>query len=168
MKEFFRELFRTTLYKPNQGRIVRQLTAAGIGIVLLAGVYSLFEYLRFGLRGFPGNWIDWINGWLLYFGLAGLGRNPSTEGWIREFVRYGLPLTLTLISLWVAYRVVNMPRFADFLIAVEAELHKVSWPTRTEVIRSSIVVLVTIFGLAFVLYTFDFFWRLVFHWLNIL
>lgn len=168
MREFWRELFRTNLYKPQQGRIVRQLTAAGVAVVLLAGVYNLFETFRYGLRAFPGNWIEWINGWLLYFGLGAIGRSPAAESVIRESVRYGIPMILTLLSLWVAYRVVNMPRFADFLIAVEAELHKVSWPTRTEVIRSSIVVLVTIFGLAFVLYTFDFFWRLVFYWLNIL
>ena len=31
----------------------------------------------------------------------------------------------------------NMPRFADFLIAVEAEMNKVSWPSKAELIRSS-------------------------------
>jgi preprotein translocase subunit SecE len=54
-----------------------------------------------------------------------------------------------------------MPRFADFLIAVEAEMNKVSWPTRIELVRSSIVVIFTIFGLMFVLYFFDIFWRLL-------
>ncbi len=168
MREIWRELFRAGLYKPQQGRIVRQLTALGIGIVLLAGVYNLFEYYRYGLRAFPGNWIEWFNGWLTFFGLGTIGRSAGIETLIREVVRYGIPGALALLSVWVAYRIVNVPRFADFLIAVEAELHKVSWPTRTEVIRSSIVVLVTIFGLAFVLYTFDFFWRLLFHWFAIL
>ena len=168
MREFLRELFRKELYKPNQGRIVRQLTALGIAVLLLAGVYQLFESLRFGLRGFPGDWIEWLNSWLLYVGLGAIGRNPTAEAWIRELTRYGLPLCLVFLSLWVAFRAVNYPRFADFLIAVEAELHKVSWPTSTEVYRSSIVVLVTIFGLAFVLYAFDLFWRVMFRWLNIL
>ncbi len=33
-------------------------------------------------------------------------------------------------ALWLAWRVVNVPSFADFLIATEAELNKVSWTTR--------------------------------------
>jgi preprotein translocase subunit SecE len=63
---------------------------------------------------------------------------------------------------------VNVPGFADFLIAVEAEMNKVSWPTRTELYRSSVVVLVTIFVLAVVLFVFDFFWGWVFKILGIL
>ena len=55
-------------------------------------------------------------------------------------------------GLWMSYRLVNVPAFADFLIAVEAEMNKVSWPTRGELIRSSIVVLVTIFVLAAILF----------------
>jgi preprotein translocase subunit SecE len=156
------------LYKPNQGRIVRQLTAVGLATLLLAGVYQLFEALRFGLRTFPGNWIDWINGWTVFLGIGSLGRNAAVEAWIRELVRYGLPLSLTFASLWFAYRIVNYPRFADFLISVEGELYKVSWPTTNEVVKSSVVVLVTMFGLAFALYAFDFFWRLLFYWMNIL
>ena len=59
------------------------------------------------------------------------------------------------------FRVVNMPRFADFLIAVEAEMNKVSWPSRSELVRSSIVVLITIFVLAVVLFAYDMFWGVV-------
>ena len=40
------------------------------------------------------------------------------------------------VGLWLAFRLVNMPAFADFLIAVEAEMNKVSWPTRGELFRS--------------------------------
>ena len=83
-------------------------------------------------------------------------------------VQYGVPGILLLAGFWVAYRLVNVPGFADFLIAVEAEMNKVSWPTRTELYRSSIVVLVTIFALAFVLFGFDFFWSSFFSWLGIL
>jgi len=63
---------------------------------------------------------------------------------------------------------VNVPQFADFLIAVEAEMAKVSWPTRTEVYRSSAVVLVMIFSLAVVLFVFDFLWSQLFQWIGVL
>jgi len=77
-------------------------------------------------------------------------------------VYYGVPGLLLLAGLWIAYRVVNVPAFADFLIAVEAEMNKVSWPSRSELIRASMVVLITIFALAVVLAVFDMFWRVLF------
>jgi preprotein translocase subunit SecE len=63
------------------------------------------------------------------------------------------------IGVWVSFRVVNIPRFADFLIAVEAEMNKVSWPTRTELFRASTVVIVVMFGLATALYAYDVLWQ---------
>ena len=79
-----------------------------------------------------------------------------------------LPAIVLFGGLWISYRVINLPQFADFLIAVEAEMSKVSWPTRTELIRSSMVVIFLIFALAGVLFLFDMFWQWVFRMLNIL
>jgi preprotein translocase subunit SecE len=59
------------------------------------------------------------------------------------------------VGLWLGFRVVNLPSFADFLIAVEAEMNKVSWPSRTELIRASMVVIILMFGLTVVLYAYD-------------
>jgi preprotein translocase subunit SecE len=81
---------------------------------------------------------------------------------------YGLSGGLLVIGLWLSFRVVNIPRFADFLIAVEAEINKVSWPSRTELIRSSIVVIFVIFVLSGVLFGFDVLWGLLFEVLGIL
>jgi preprotein translocase subunit SecE len=74
----------------------------------------------------------------------------------------GLPAAIVLVGAWVAYRLVNMTNFADFLIAVEAEMSKVSWPTRTELFRGSAVVLTTIVILAALLFVFDLGWTFVF------
>ncbi|HEV3003191.1 MAG TPA: preprotein translocase subunit SecE [Pirellulales bacterium] len=71
-------------------------------------------------------------------------------------------------GLWVCYRVVNYPRFADFLIAVEAEMNKVSWPSRVELVRSSMVVLITMFGLAATLFAYDLVWRALLTFLRVL
>jgi preprotein translocase subunit SecE len=76
--------------------------------------------------------------------------------------RLAIPSVMMLAGIWVAYRLVNLPIFADFLIAVEAEMNKVSWPTRSELYRSSIVVLVTVFVLAVLLFAFDFAWGQIF------
>jgi preprotein translocase subunit SecE len=74
--------------------------------------------------------------------------------------QFGVPLALLLVGLWISYRVVNVPAFADFLIAVEAEMNKVSWPSRTELFRATIVVLIVIFFLGFFLAGCDVIWKL--------
>ncbi len=76
--------------------------------------------------------------------------------------QYVGPLALLAIGFWAGYRAVNFPKFADFLIAVEAEMNKVSWPSRGELVRSSIVVIFVIFMLAIVLFGYDVFWQYLF------
>ena len=133
MKDFLRELFRTSIYKRTQGRIIRQVTFAALAVVVAFGCWRLNQTL---------------------------GMKTTTA--------YVVPGILALVGFWIAYRIVNLPQFADFLIAVEAEMNKVSWPTRTELIRSSIVVLVTMFLLAGVLLVFDTFWTWMFQQLKVL
>jgi preprotein translocase subunit SecE len=70
-----------------------------------------------------------------------------------------VPLLIAGVGFWVAYRLVNLASFADFLIAVEAEMNKVSWPTRGELFRSSVVVIFSILFLAAILFAYDLFWR---------
>ena len=48
-------------------------------------------------------------------------------------LRFGLPALLLAAGWWISYRIVNFPAFADFLIAVEAEMNKVSWPVAVRV-----------------------------------
>jgi preprotein translocase SecE subunit len=82
-------------------------------------------------------------------------------------LQFVVPSLLFLLTLWVSFRVVNVPAFADFLVAVEAEMNKVSWPTWHELSRASMIVLILIFALAFVLLGFDTIWALIFHVLGI-
>jgi preprotein translocase subunit SecE len=72
---------------------------------------------------------------------------------------YAVPLIVLVAGLWISFRAVQLPSFADFLISVEAEMNKVSWPTWTELIRSSIVVILMIFILAAILFFYDFAWK---------
>lgn len=83
-------------------------------------------------------------------------------------VQLTVPTVLFVVGAWVSYRLVNMPSFADFLIAVEAEMNKVSWPSVGELWRSLLVVLFSIGFLVVVLAAYDLFWRLVLHFLSVL
>jgi preprotein translocase subunit SecE len=85
----------------------------------------------------------------------------TVEWRVQSPVAYAIAGLVLLVGLWLGYRIVNWPSFADFLIAVEAEMNKVSWPSRTELIRASLVVIVLMFGLMAVLFTYDF----VLNWL---
>jgi preprotein translocase subunit SecE len=97
------------------------------------------------------------------FGLAAWRLAPllHVEWLVQRAVAYVVAGVVLLVGLWLGYRIVNLPSFADFLIAVEAEMNKVSWPSRTELIRASMVVIVLMFGLTVVLFTYDF----VLNWL---
>lgn len=87
---------------------------------------------------------------------------------VRSSLAFGLPIALLVIGCWGSYRLVNYPRFADFLIAVEAEMNKVSWPSKGELVRSSMVVIFVIFALAFLLAGFDTVWMTIFTWMKVL
>jgi preprotein translocase subunit SecE len=125
---FFEEFLRFSIYKRSQGRIVRQVTFAALAITLVIGLWQMSRYLQGQIQDCP-----------LWVGL-------------------GIPVGIGLITLWAAYRLVNLPSFADFLIAVEAEMNKVSWPSRSELFRWSVVVIVMIFAIGLLLAVFDAFW----------
>jgi preprotein translocase SecE subunit len=79
-------------------------------------------------------------------------------------VQFTVPLLLLGASLWLAWRIVNVPAFADFLIATEAEMNKVSWTTQRRLVQDTIVVLVTVVLMAFYLFSMDMVWKHVLSW----
>jgi preprotein translocase subunit SecE len=145
---FFQELLKVDIYKRSQGRITRQVTFAAMALVFAIGFYRMFELLN-------ATNIDTEKSWQLTVSLL----NSRVDVW--------LPGILALVFVWVSYRLVNLPSFADFLIAVEAELNKVSWPTMTELVRASIVVLISLVTLASVIFVFDRIWLQIFHWIGL-
>jgi preprotein translocase subunit SecE len=83
-------------------------------------------------------------------------------------IQYTVPLLLILGSIWLAWRTVNMPAFADFLIATEGEMNKVSWTTQKRLIQDTIVVLVTVFLMAVFLFVVDYGWKTILQPLGVL
>jgi preprotein translocase SecE subunit len=85
---------------------------------------------------------------------------PRVEGGVTLLpeLQFTIPLVMIAATLWLAWRVVNYPQFADFLIATEAEINKVSWTTRRALIRDTIVVLTSLFLLTLFLFVVDLFW----------
>ncbi len=71
------------------------------------------------------------------------------------YVRYGIPTAIVVLTAALMYWVVNRPRSADFMIATEGEMKKVSWSSRKEVIGSTKVVIITAAILATLLFVVD-------------
>jgi preprotein translocase subunit SecE len=94
----------------------------------------------------------------------GLLRLSSLMAGNGALLQFAIPGVLLAVGLWVAFRVVNVPGFADFLISVEAEMNKVSWPSRSELFRGSTVVLIMMFAFAGVLAACDLFWKVLLSW----
>ncbi|MFT5299336.1 MAG: preprotein translocase subunit SecE [Mariniblastus sp.] len=128
------ELFQFGLYKPNQGRVVRQVTFLTIALL---GCLVAWEIKRSPM-------------------LASLGASG-----------YLVMVALAAVIVWFSFRVVQYSVFADFLIAVEAEMNKVSWPTRRELWNASLVVMFVIFAMAAALFLFDAVWTWVFEAIGI-
>lgn len=84
-----------------------------------------------------------------------------------QSIRFGVPFLLAVLGWWVTFRIVNVSSFADFLISVEAEMAKVSWPGRSELLKASVVVLIFIVVLAAVLFIYDLIWDQVFSFLGL-
>lgn len=106
------------------------------------------------------------------FGLALFaGVYTLSRTWLSGFeltMRIVAPAAIFLLGAWISFRLVNYPRFADFLISVESEIDKVSWPSRTELYRSTVVVLVTMLGMSLVLAVFDVVWQAVLRLIGVL
>lgn len=139
---FLRELTSFSVYKRNQGKVTRQVTFAALALTLAIGVWRLAQLLPL-----------WVSG--------GTSLSPAVPSVDVGVVRFLVPGLLLAAGLWAIFRAVNTPRFADFLIAVETEMTKVSWPSGDEVMRSSAVIIFLIFALAAILAGYDLFWWFV-------
>lgn len=109
-----------SIYKPGQGYYTRMLTAVGVGVIVMSGVGWLWEKLTT---------IDAIPTKQLLYYQAGMA--------VGVIAFFGI----------LVYFILNKPRIADFMIATEAEMKKVNWPNKKEIIGSTWVV---ICGTAFI------------------
>lgn len=71
-------------------------------------------------------------------------------------------LATFLIGCWISFRAVNIPSFADFLVSVEAEMRKVSWPSKKELYQTTRVVLVAMVLFIALIYFYDVTFSLLF------
>jgi preprotein translocase subunit SecE len=82
--------------------------------------------------------------------------------------RFGIPTILALVLGWVVFRIVHFPPFAEFLIATEAEMNKVSWTSKDDLYRATTVVLTTVLLMAVYLFVVDWLWLFILRHIGVL
>ena len=80
----------------------------------------------------------------------------------------GLPAAFAAVLGWMVFRIVHFPPFAEFLIATEAEMNKVSWTSKDDLIRATTVVLTTVVLMAVFLFLVDTLWTFILRLIGVL
>jgi len=132
---FLAVLTRADVYKPMQGRHARLWTGGGLGLLVVLGLWQLYNTVLIE-QDLP--------------------------------VRVGVPAALGLVLGWVVFRLLHFPPFVEFLIATEAEMNKVSWTSRADLYRATIVVLVTVAVMAVYLFGVDWLWSFLLQRIGVL
>ncbi len=82
--------------------------------------------------------------------------------------RFSAPAAFAGVLAWIIFRLVHYPPFAEFLIATEAEMNKVSWTSKEDLIRATSVVLSTVVLMAFFLFFVDRLWTFILERIGVL
>ncbi len=130
------------IYKKGQGYWTRMGTALGAGLIIALTVWFFYQQLPVWLTP------------------AFTPANPTPEqvraaGPTARNVTLGICLAMLLGFGWLAWRLMNKPSNADFLIATDGEMKKVNWTSRRELIGSTKVVIIFMFLIAFILFFID-------------
>jgi preprotein translocase SecE subunit len=127
------------IYKRGQGKYTRLCTAFGVATVIGLGCLQLYNKLEA---------VEWD-----------MSRRAAL--WTATMVPAGLFVVLGLLIFWL----INKPSVADFMIAAEGEMKKVSWSSRKEIAVSTVIVIVVVIVMAVILYVTDLSFRVFFNWL---
>ena len=131
-------------YKRGQGYYTRMCSAIAAGVLVILGCYRFY------------NWLEILN--------SNERLSPALKTWLQA----GIPALLFFLLVWVVLKLVNSPRCADFMIATEGEMKKVSWSSRKEIMSSTLVVIITVFIMALLLMFVDLFFSWLFYEIGVL
>ncbi|MBN2183662.1 MAG: preprotein translocase subunit SecE [Sedimentisphaerales bacterium] len=126
------------IYKRGQGKYTRLCSAFTAAIIVGLGCLQLYKELE-----------------------ASLNLSNKTTMWIATMVPVGLFIILALLIFWLS----NKHKVADFMIAAESEMKKVSWSSRQEIAVSTLIVIVVVIIMAILLGFSDLSFQIFFNWL---
>ena len=127
------------IYKRGQGKYTRLCSGFAMALVVGLGCLRLYSKLE----------------------AASWGLSPRATMWIATMVPTGLFVVLAFVIFWLS----NRPSVADFMIAAEGEMKKVSWSSRQEIAVSTFIVIVVVVIMGVLLGATDIGFRTFFSWL---
>ncbi len=131
-----------TVYKKGQGYWTRMGTAIGAGLLGTLITWQIYRYVpAFISTTDPGR-----------------GQRIGLIAAAAFAAAYGL----------IAWRLMNKPANVDFLIATDSEMKKVNWTSRRELIGSTKVVILFMFGIAIILFVLDLLFNTLFYGIRVL
>jgi len=128
------------IYKRGQGKYTRLCSAFGAAIITALGCWRLYIKLEAS------------DLW---------GISQRIHLWVETLVPAGLFVFLALLISWL----MNKPSVADFMVAAEGEMKKVSWSSKQEIAVSTFIVIVVVIIMAVLLGATDITFRTFFTWL---
>ncbi len=131
------------IYKRGQGKYTRLCSGFVVAIIAGLGCFRLYVKLE------P---ISWPISWRI---------SQRAALWIATMVPVGLFVALGLLIFWL----INKATVADFMIAAEGEMKKVSWSSRREIAVSTFIVIVVVILVAMLLGVTDLSFQMFFDWL---
>ena len=118
------------IYKKGQGTTARWIAAIGMGALAAFGTFELYDSLSAATGSFTVGGVE--VSWTLLVSIL-------------------VFLAAAVLIIWL----INLPKFVDYLIMSEIELRKVSWPTREELKRQTMVVIIALVAFSLVLWVAD-------------
>jgi preprotein translocase subunit SecE len=109
------------IYKSGQGYYTRLISAVTAGVVVAIGCFQLYKKLEA---------VD------------------IASANVRFLVQTLVPLAVFTGFGWLIYWLVNKPVVADFMIAADGEMKKVSWSSRKEIVVSTTVVIFVVIAMS--------------------
>ena len=128
-----------SIYKRGQGKHTRLITGFVAATIVVLGCLRLYVKLE----------------------ASEFGVDQQTTLLIATLVPASVFVILALLIVWI----VNKPSIADFMIAAEGEMKKVSWSSRKEITASTIIVICVVALMATLLWAVDLTFRTFFMWL---
>lgn len=112
-----------SIYKKGQGNYTRLVSAFCLAIIAAIACYKVYQLLV------DATW---------------LGRDVNQRSLYASLI----PAGVFAVIAFLIYRLVNKHSVADFMIASEGEMKKVSWSSREEIVASTFIVIIVVIMMA--------------------
>jgi preprotein translocase subunit SecE len=150
-----------TVYKSGQGYWTRMLTGAGVALITVLLIHFLYTRIPAYFAPLFTPAADQAD--------AQAVREATIQGErTAHIVAISVCAVTFLLVSFFAWRTMNKPANAEFLIATDSEMKKVNWTSRAELIGSTKVVIFFMFLIALVLFVIDIIFGYFFYMITVL